>query len=78
MTQSGMLETRRRQQTVQWMHALIDEELKRRFAEHPVIKQRLPALEALVVKQAMPVATAVETIFQELMLSLSAGSPAGA
>jgi len=39
---TGELQTQRKEQTVQWMWAMIEEGLKERFNNHPKVKSRLP------------------------------------
>ena len=43
--ESGVFQRRRREQTLQWMRAMVEEYLKCRFQEHPRVKELLPRLE---------------------------------
>ncbi len=45
---SGVLERRRRGQAIEWMHALIQENLRTRFYQSPGVRARLDALERAV------------------------------
>ncbi len=59
---SGVLETRRRQQAIDWMRAMIEEELHHRFYRDPTVMQLLPQLQKLVENQSLPAASAVARI----------------
>jgi LAO/AO transport system kinase len=62
--QSGAFAARRKQQSISWMHAMIEEELHHRFFRHPRVKQLLPELEKQVSQQTLPAATAVHKIME--------------
>lgn len=65
---SGALEQRRRHQSIEWMHAMIEEELRHRFYRNDHVRAMLPGIEAMVAGQSLPAATAVRRImdgFQE-------------
>ncbi len=59
---SGTFAARRKRQSIEWMHAMIEEELRHRFFRNPLIKHHLPALEHQVANQTLPAATAVRQI----------------
>jgi len=60
---SGALDTRRRTQAVEWMHALIAESLRRRFYTSPTVSARLEAVEHAVAAGRMTaLAAAIELI----------------
>ena len=60
---SGALDTRRRTQAVEWMHALIGESLRRRFYTSPTVSARLEAVEHAVAAGRMTaLAAAIELI----------------
>jgi LAO/AO transport system kinase len=59
---SGVLQQRRRQQSIDWMRAMIEEELHHRFFRDPQIQKLLPALQRAVEAQSLPAATAVRRI----------------
>ena len=48
MEESGALASKRRQQAVAWMWALIESGLHERFREHPAVRRELPTLAASV------------------------------
>ncbi len=54
----GTLDERRRTQAVQWMHALITENLTQRFYATPAVKARLSEIEAAVAAGRTPVLAA--------------------
>jgi LAO/AO transport system kinase len=60
---SGVLDGRRRTQSVEWMHALIAESLRTRFYTSPAVGARLKAVEQAVAHGQMPaLAAAIELI----------------
>ena len=60
---SGALDTRRRTQAVEWMHALIAESLRRHFYTSPAVGARLEAVEHAVAAGRMTaLAAAIELI----------------
>ncbi|MGQ9927179.1 MAG: methylmalonyl Co-A mutase-associated GTPase MeaB [Chloroflexaceae bacterium] len=61
-TASGVFAERRRQQTRDWLHALIEDYLRSRFFNHPAVKARLPAIEAAVVAGTLPVTAGAQTL----------------
>jgi LAO/AO transport system kinase len=54
----GALEERRREQSVAWLHALVDEGLKARFHHSPAVQARLPKIERAVANGELPAALA--------------------
>jgi LAO/AO transport system kinase len=62
---SGALENRRRHQSIEWMHAMISEELRNRFHRHERVRALLPGIEKQVAGQTLPAATAVKRIMLE-------------
>jgi LAO/AO transport system kinase len=64
--ESGALEQRRRHQSIEWMHAMIEEELRHRFYRDERVKRILPGIEAEVAGQTLPAATAVRRIMGDL------------
>lgn len=61
---SGALLRRRKHQSIAWMHAMIDEELRHRFFRNEGVRMRLPEIEKRVASQEIPAATAVRTILE--------------
>jgi LAO/AO transport system kinase len=62
--ESGAFDTRRRQQSIKWMHSMIEEELRHRFFRNARVKGLLPEIERQVAGQALPAATAVRRIME--------------
>jgi LAO/AO transport system kinase len=60
--ESGAFAARRKHQSIEWMHALIQEELRQRFFRDPRVKQLLPEIERQVAEQIIPAASAVRRI----------------
>jgi LAO/AO transport system kinase len=63
---SGALAARRQRQAIDWMHAMIEEELRHRFFRNPRVKHLLPQFEQQVANQTLPAATAVRRIMAGL------------
>ncbi len=55
---NGALESRRREQAVDWMHALIMESLRTRFYSSPEVRNRLEAIEHQVANGRLPALSA--------------------
>jgi len=62
--QSGAFEARRKHQSIEWMHAMIEEELRHRFFRNPRVKRMLPGIEQQVAAQILPAATAVRRVME--------------
>lgn len=62
---SGELGKRRRHQSIEWMHAMIAEELRHRFFRNPRVTARLPDLEHQVGEGTLPAAAAVKRLMEE-------------
>ncbi len=65
-TQSGIFDARRRQQSKDWMHAMIKEALLNKFYNNPEIKSALPDIEQKIVKGDLPVTQAVRELLKLL------------
>ncbi|MEO8613945.1 MAG: methylmalonyl Co-A mutase-associated GTPase MeaB [Luteolibacter sp.] len=63
--ESGAFAARRKHQSIEWMHAMIQEELRHRFFRDGSVKQLLPEMEAQVAAQTLPAATAVRRIMEQ-------------
>jgi len=63
--ESGALAARRERQAVEWMHAMIEEELHHRFFRNPRIQQLLPGLEQQVASYQIPAATAAQRLLSD-------------
>lgn len=60
----GLLERRRAQQNVNWMHEMMLQELKQRFLHHPAVKPRLRELEQQVAGGELPAYTAARDLLE--------------
>jgi LAO/AO transport system kinase len=63
-TASGVFAARRRDQARDWVYTLIEDHLRTRFFGHPVVQERLPAIEKAVVEGTLPVTTAVQDLIR--------------
>jgi LAO/AO transport system kinase len=63
-TASGVFAARRRAQARDWVYTLIEDHLRTRFFGHPVVQERLPAIEKAVVEGTLPVTTAVQDLIR--------------
>jgi LAO/AO transport system kinase len=61
-TASGVFERRRREQNLDWMHALLDEALRRRFLANAVMQERLRQLSGEVARGETPPVKAIESL----------------
>ncbi len=64
--ESGAFDKRRKHQSIEWMHAMIEEELKHRFFRNPQVQRMLPDIQKQVEDQTLPAATAVRRIMEGL------------
>jgi LAO/AO transport system kinase len=64
--QSGAFESRRHRQSIEWMHAMIEEELHHRFFRNERVRRLLPQLEQQVAGQTLPAASAVRRLMEEI------------
>ncbi len=64
--ESGAHDARRKHQSIEWMHAMIEEELHHRFFRNEQVRSRLPGIERQVADQTLPAATAVKRIMEGL------------
>lgn len=62
--ESGAFAARRRRQSIEWMHAMIAEELRHRFFRNQGVIQLLPEIEKQVAGEVLPAATAVRRIME--------------
>ena len=63
--ESGAFDQRRRKQSIEWMHSMIEEELRHRFFRNEKVRRLLPDLEREVGGQTLPAATAVKRIMAD-------------
>ncbi len=61
-TESGAFEARRRVQAREWLHAIIDEQIRAYFYNRPAVHTALPHIEAAVMDGALPAATAAREL----------------
>ena len=62
MIKAGELEARRREQQVKWMWAMLEERMFARLKSDPILKAKLPRIEAAVAAGRISAALAVEEI----------------
>ena len=62
--ESGVFEKRRKQQLIDWVDWMIEDELKRRFYENEAVKQELPAIRSDVLNANLSPAAAVKKIME--------------
>ncbi len=62
--ESGVFEKFRQEQTVKWVHDMVQDHLTHRFFKHPDIKVRLPEIEADVAGGRLPPVTAVRQLLK--------------
>src|SRR5262245_33980585 len=66
MTKAGELDTRRREQQVKWMWAMLEDRVFARLKSDPALKAKLPRIEAAVAEGRMSAAVAVDEIASAL------------
>lgn len=64
--ESGAFEARRKRQSIEWMHSMIEEELRNRFLRSEKIQALLPEIERQVANNTLPVTTAVHQVMKEI------------
>ncbi len=52
--ESGVFEKRRKTQMLDWLHSMVEEQLRTYFFEHPNVRQILPQIEQAVVEGTLP------------------------
>ncbi len=62
--ESGVFEQFRQEQTVKWVHDMVQDHLTQRFFKHQEIKERLPEIEADVAGGRLPPVTAVRQLLK--------------
>lgn len=68
-TEFGAFEGRRRQQAREWLHTLIDEQLRAYFFERNSVRQQLPEIERQVMDGILPATAAARRLLQLLEVS---------
>lgn len=61
-TAHGSFEQRRRNQTLEWVHAMAHDALQEAFHQHPQVKQLLPEIERQVLAGEIPAASAAQQL----------------
>ncbi|MEQ9028953.1 MAG: methylmalonyl Co-A mutase-associated GTPase MeaB [Aggregatilineales bacterium] len=64
---SGVFEARRRQQLREWLHTLVEEQLKAFFFGHPAVKDALPNLEQAVMEGKLPATVAARDLLRSVI-----------
>ncbi len=59
---SGTFNERRREQTLDWVHAMAHDALLDAFHQHPAVKALLPEIESQVLEGKIPAATAADAL----------------
>lgn len=59
---SGVFQRRRQQQTLNWVHTMIEEQLKNSFYQHPAVKANLPAIESQLLQDETSPTLAVKQL----------------
>jgi LAO/AO transport system kinase len=63
-TQSGVFEQRRRNQTLDWLHSMVEQQLQAYFYNHPAVRESLPNIEQSVLDGSMPATTAAQELLR--------------
>lgn len=63
-TESGVFAARRRHQTRQWLHTMVEAQLKTYFFNHPAVREALPQIEKEVVEGTLPATAAAQTLLR--------------
>lgn len=61
---SGVFDQRRREQNRDWLHTLVEEQLRAYFYGHPAVQKALPAVEAAVMDGETPAAAAARDLLR--------------
>lgn len=62
--ESGVFEARRRHQMREWLHTMVEEQLRRFFFNHPQVRDKLPAIEQAVMDGELPATAAARDLLQ--------------
>ncbi|PJF21922.1 MAG: methylmalonyl Co-A mutase-associated GTPase MeaB [Phototrophicales bacterium] len=62
--QSGVFQSRRRQQNREWLHTLVEEQLRTFFFNHPAVQAALPQIEAAVMDGTLPATSAARDLLR--------------
>ncbi len=61
-TESGIFEQHRKQQSIKWVHDMVDEHLRSLFSRHPEIIKMISKIEQDVADGTMPAVSAVQKL----------------
>ncbi len=61
-TESGVFEARRREQVREWLHSMVEEQLRLYFFDHPAVRERLPQIEQAVMDGTLPATAAAREL----------------
>lgn len=61
---TGVFDRRRKSQTRQWVHTMLEENLKSRFYTHPDVEKALPGIEKEVTEGELPATAAVSRLLE--------------
>ena len=60
--ETGTLQARRREQAREWLHAIIEEQLRAIFYDRPAVRETLPGIEAAVMDGTLPATAAARQL----------------
>lgn len=63
---SGIFETRRKEQAIEWVFRMVEDGLKESFYNHPKVKDKLPKLKEQILNGKLPATTAAELLLKLL------------
>lgn len=66
-TESGAFTRRRKSQTREWLHTLVEEQLKAMFFGNEAVKQVLPEIEKAVIEGSLPPTTAARLLLRAVL-----------
>jgi LAO/AO transport system kinase len=63
-TESGVFQKRRRSQMLDWLHSMIEDQLKAYFFTHPAVRSKLPEIEQSVMDGTRPATAAASELLR--------------
>jgi LAO/AO transport system kinase len=64
MAESGVFDARRREQNREWLHTLVEDQLRAYFYDHPAVKAALPEIEQAVTEGTLPATAAARELLR--------------
>lgn len=64
--ESGVFESRRKEQAIEWVFRMVEDGLKESFYNHPKVKEELPKLKEQILNGKLPATTAAELLLKLL------------